>query len=81
MQASPSEASPSLSPKQPVTPVVPTRLITADGENTVDALSMQQNPKQSSPTQETQTVLAAKPESTGTNEVSLLELPRVKKKR
>jgi len=67
MQASPIEASPSSSPKQPVTPVVSTRLITADGENTANTLSAQQNPKQSSPTQETQIVLVAKPESTGTN--------------
>ena len=66
-QASPSKASPSSSPKQPVTPVVSTRLVTEDGENTANTLSMQQNPKQPRPTQETQIALTVKPGSTGTN--------------
>jgi len=67
MQASPSKASPSSGPKQPVTPVISTRLITADGENTANTLSIQQSPKQNSPTQETQIALIAEPENTSIN--------------
>jgi len=67
MQASPSKASPSSDPKQPVTPVISTKLITADGENTANTLSIQQSPKQTSPTQETQITLIAEPENTSIN--------------
>jgi len=67
MQASPSKTNPSSGPTQPVTPVISTKLITADGENTADTLSVQQSPTQASPTQETQIALTAGPENTSIN--------------
>jgi len=52
---------------QAVTPVISTRIINADAENTNNTSAVQQSPKQASPTQETQMVLFSKPENAGAN--------------
>jgi len=57
----------SSSPRQPVTPVFSTKLITVAGESTTNTPSPQQNLKQHSSTQETQTALVVKPEIVGIN--------------